>query len=202
VDATDRTGDEFVLRRTVYGTTLTDGQPSPQVDSRAIAHGVRAWLGGSDPLIDGKRLLPLFTYRISEPIAGFDLNGDGDAEDEIVFGDSNEDGTLDDAEIEALLPSSAGNGTDLADNLGVDARLAAHGEGDAAVASLVDRIRKRYPKLTDRDARQFVRNSIVRVDVNLLCEFEDTARGVRVRRRVPGWADLRNALLRLGGMTR
>jgi hypothetical protein len=193
---------DMALFRAVHGTLVQQGEPSPKVSRDVVARGVRVWLQRGDEFPNGDRPGPVFTYWLSERFAAFDLNADGDTEDELVFGDSNGDGRLDAAEQAALLGSNSAARTDLADRLDVDGRFAAAAGQQLPRAALLDRIRNQHATWSEADAKQFVRNAIVRADVRLLIEYDDLHRKARIRKQMVGRADFRNALMRLRGMTR
>jgi hypothetical protein len=193
---------DMVLFRAVHGTLVQQSEPSPQVSRDVVARGIRVWLQRGDEFPNGDKPGPVFTYWLSERFAAFDFNADGDTEDELVFGDSNGDDRLDAGEQAALLQSNNAPRTDLADRLDVDARFAAAADQQPPRTALLDRIRKQHPRWSEADAKQFVRNCIVRADVRLLVEYDDLQRKTRIRKRMLGRADFRNALMRLRGMTR
>jgi len=192
--------DDVALYRVVYGTEIVDGKPTARQSKEVVAHGIRVWLEPGDQLGANDKPGPVFTYRLSEPLARFDLNGDGDTQDEILFGDSNGDGQLDASESEALVHSNTKPKTDLVDNLDVDARLAASQSGQAR-AGLLARLHRQHPNFTDAQTRQLLHNSIARVDVSLLLEYDIDGGKRRIRRQLRGRAALRNRVMRLLGMT-
>lgn len=198
--ATVHNGD-LALLRVLHGTEATDGAPVFRTTQSVVALGVRAWVEDADTLVSGKKPEPLFLYRLSEQLAEFDLNGDGDQDDQLLFGDSDGNDTLDEGENDALLKSNAGPTTDLVDNLDLDSRLAGSGSGAGGHPGLKQRIRAEHPGWSTDEVDQFIRNAIYRVDVRLLLEYDDVARKVRVRKRLFGYADFRNALIRLRGLT-
>jgi hypothetical protein len=195
--ATVHNGD-FALLRILYGTEPTENGPASRTAQAVVATGVRAWVEDSDTLANGKKPEPLFLYRLSEQLAEFDLNGDGDRDDQLLFGDSDGNGKLDELETDALLKSNARPTTDLVDNLDLDPRLGSSGSRP----DLRRRILTEHPDWSTDQVNQFIHNTIYRVDVRLLIEYDDVAREVRVRKRLFGHADFRNALIRLRGLTR
>ncbi len=210
VDLADRKGpessessssDDNTLIRHVYGTRLKDDGTTESVhDKRVMVRGVRVALDAKDDF--EKRPKPLFVYTLSERFAEFDLNGDGDADDELIFGDSDGDGSLSDSELDALYAFGMASEPSLVGNLEVDARFKAHGEGDEAVASLLDRVKQANKGFDNRSAKQFVLNAVVRAELNLYVEYDDDARHARVRQHFGGAAAFRNAIMRIRGMTR
>lgn len=209
VDAADRDGEhskqtpdknDNTLLRYVFKTDVSEeGKPSSAETKEVVATGLNVPLDASDNL--GAKALPLFVYRLSERFARFDFNGDGDKSDELIFGDSNGNMKLDPDEIKKLLETNSKDKPSLADNLEIDERFLAHGDGEDAVASLADRLKEAH-KLTGDKARGFMHNSIVRADLAFIVEYVDEKRNARVRRRMRGAADFRNAIMRLRGMTR
>jgi len=191
--------DDNVLLRHVYGTRLgPDGAPAPVHESEVIVRDVRVKLDEKDAFDAQPK--PLFVYTLSERFAQFDLNGDGDAEDELLFGDSDGDGVLSEPELQALY--QGGNTSSLVGNLSLDLRFAAVTEGETPRASLLDRVKQQYKQFNDQAAKQFVLNAVVRADLSLLVEYNDAKRGARVRQHFGGAADFRNALMRTRGMTK
>lgn len=194
-----RAADDNVLLRHVYGTRLdADGKPSPVHESEVVVRDLRVQLDPKDGF--EKQPKPLFVYTLSERFAQFDLNGDGDEEDELVFGDSDGDGVLAGPELDVLY--QGGNTSSLVGNLALDVRFAAVAEGESPSASLLDRIKAKYKHFDDQAAKQFVLNAVVRADLSLLVEYDDPKRGARVRQHFGGAADFRNALMRTRGMTK
>jgi hypothetical protein len=191
---------DLVLYREVHGTLLQQGEAIAKSTRTAVAHGVRTWLQPGDEFASGGRPEPVFAYWLSERFVTFDFNGDGDTSDELLFGDSSGDGRLDDMEQAALLRSNSEASTDIADNLAADARFATVTSRRPRQVGLLTRIREQHPKWSEMDAKQFLRNAIVRVDATLLIEYDDLTRKVRVRKRVLGRAHFRNALMRMQDM--
>ncbi|MCA9627634.1 MAG: hypothetical protein KC766_08215 [Myxococcales bacterium] len=193
--------DDNTLMKHVYGTRLKeDGSTESIHQKQALVRGVRVALDANDDF--DTRPKPLFVYTLSERFAEFDLNGDGDADDELVFGDSDGDGTLSASELDALYQFGTASEPSLVGNLEVDARFKAHGEGDDAVASLLDRVKSANKGFDNRAAKQFVLNAVVRAELNLYVEYDDDARHARVRQHFGGAAGFRNAIMRIRGMTR
>ncbi len=195
VDASDRGADGlYTLRRVAYGAKLDGDKASETTTARDAATGVFV-----HALPDDKaKPLPLFVYQLSERFADFDLDGDGDKNDELVFGDANGDGRLDDAEAKAVLATATDPRPGLCDHLDADPRFAAK-DGKP---SLLERLAKQYPKLSGAQIRQVVQNAVVAAKVEFSVEFDDAARHARVRKRFLASVGFRNALIRLRGMTR
>lgn len=210
VDTDDRKGpesskssasDDNTLIKHVYGTRLKeDGSSASVHETKVMVRGVRVALDAQDDFEE--RPKPLFVYTLSERFAEFDLNGDGDADDELVFGDSDGDGALSLTELDALYASGTASEPSLVGNLEVDGRFKAHGEGDGAVASLLERVKRANKGFDNRAAKQFVLNAVVRAELNLYVEYDDAERHARVRQHFVGAAAFRNAIMRIRGMTR
>ncbi|MCA9644484.1 MAG: hypothetical protein H6718_05375 [Polyangiaceae bacterium] len=209
-DTDDRSGtessksdasDDNTLIKHTYGTRLKDDGSTESVhDSEVLVRGVRVALDAGDDF--DKRPKPLFVYTLSERFAEFDLNGDGDSEDELIFGDSDGDGSLSSGELDALYATGTGAEASLVGNLETDERFKAHGEGDAAVAGVLERVKQANPGFDNRAAKQFVLNAVVRAELNLYVEYDDPVRHARVRQHFGGAAAFRNAIMRIRGMTK
>jgi type II secretory pathway pseudopilin PulG len=183
-----RNPSDAVLRRHIFYTRLDGDAPTHESISSTVARGVRVQLDENDLYPNGRLMPPLFVYHIAEHYHGFDFDGDGSFAGQLIFGDCVDlrsskcgNGVLDPEEIENLLSLNERNQTDIADNYFADARFLSR-PGSArwpAAGDLIERIRGANSTMaSDEDARQLIRNSIGRVQINLIVEQGDVSPGM------------------------
>jgi prepilin-type N-terminal cleavage/methylation domain-containing protein len=159
-----------VLRRKVIGTEIDEGGvPRASTSVSTVARGVRVFFDADVDTYPNETLpQPLFVYHISESFGLFDFDGNLRL-NTFIFGDcialddpGCRDGRLDANEIANLQTLTGAVPSDIIENYQLDARLAS--------PDVITRIRARYPEMSAVDARQFIRDSISSVRVNLIVE--------------------------------
>jgi hypothetical protein len=130
---------------------------------------------------------PLFVYHVSDAFGEFDFGADGNL-DTFILGDCVSlsdvancgNGRLDPPEVAALQALTSANPSDLVDNFTVDARL-------ATTPNVITRLQTRYPAMSVADAKQFIRDCIASISVELVVEEPSPMYGnASARESAPG----------------
>jgi hypothetical protein len=134
----------FTLVRTTYTLDL-----HPTFTVWVTESTIRTGSGGAEA--------PMFEYYVSEQDLDLDIDNDGDTDDEFLFGDSDDEGTLDPDDTELLC------------------RILEH---YPELLPDPDPARTDWLALAQANAKQFLRNSISRIEINLTVEDPSGGQGV------------------------